>query len=191
MSIFQTWLDGKHKPSALSSNATNSWGSRGVQQPALSGIWAFSREERRATWDAWEVSFKKEVAAYVARKVENHDMKAEELSQLQLHRNLSRMQGARVVGCTTTGAAMHHALLSEAGCGVVMVEEAAEVLEAHVLTALGPSTKHLIMIGEAGQRREKQGHRGVKRRLALLFPFPFYGSKIQVLYSSTQLWHLL
>lgn len=52
-----------------------------------------------------------------------------------------------MVGCTTTGAAIYHALLSEAGCGVVLVEEAAEVLEAHVLTALAPSTKHLIMIG--------------------------------------------
>ena len=75
-------------------------------------------------------------------------MQAEELSQLQVQANLSRVRGVRVVGCTTTGAAMHHALLTEAGCGVVVVEEAAEVLEAHVLTALGPSTKHLIMIGE-------------------------------------------
>lgn len=32
---------------------------------------------------------------------------------------------------------------------VVMVEEAAEILEAHVLTSLSPETKHLIMIGGA------------------------------------------
>lgn len=31
---------------------------------------------------------------------------------------------------------------------VVMVEEAGEILEAHVLTSLGPNTEHLIMIGE-------------------------------------------
>lgn len=30
-----------------------------------------------------------------------------------------------------------------------MVEEAAEILEAHVLTSLSPETKHLIMIGGA------------------------------------------
>jgi hypothetical protein len=29
-----------------------------------------------------------------------------------------------------------------------MVEEAGEILEAHVLTSLGPNTEHLIMIGE-------------------------------------------
>lgn len=30
---------------------------------------------------------------------------------------------------------------------VVMVEEAGEILEAHILTSMAPSTKHLIMIG--------------------------------------------
>lgn len=54
------------------------------------------------------------------------------------------------MGCTTTGAAIYHALVSEAECGVMLVEEAAEVLEAHVLTALTPSTKHFIMIGKRG-----------------------------------------
>jgi len=34
-------------------------------------------------------------------------------------------------------------------CRVVMVEEAGEILEAHVLTSLGPNTQHLIMIGRS------------------------------------------
>lgn len=33
-------------------------------------------------------------------------------------------------------------------CRVVVVEEAGEILEAHVLTSLGPNTKHLVMIGK-------------------------------------------
>jgi hypothetical protein len=31
---------------------------------------------------------------------------------------------------------------------VVLVEEAGELLEAHVLTSLGPNSQHLIMIGK-------------------------------------------
>eukprot|EP00953_Heterococcus_sp_UTEX-ZZ885_P030285 16009-Heterococcus_DN1.PRE.1 len=42
---------------------------------------------------------------------------------------------ARVIGCTTTGAAKYHALLEHAGCSVVIVEEAAEVLEAHIIAS--------------------------------------------------------
>lgn len=36
-----------------------------------------------------------------------------------------------------------------------MVEEAGEILEAHVLTSLGPNTEHLIMIGEHKCQRDK------------------------------------
>jgi superfamily I DNA and/or RNA helicase len=39
--------------------------------------------------------------------------------------------------------------------GIVLVEEAGELLEAHVLTSLSPSTKHLILIGDHKQLRPK------------------------------------
>ncbi len=70
--------------------------------------------------------------------------------QRALHDASSRgvLRGARVIGCTTTGAALFRELLREAGVapGVVMVEEAGELLEAHVLTSLSEHTKHLIMV---------------------------------------------
>lgn len=106
---------------------------------------------RKAKWDGWEAAIKAEVAERVASRVTAHDHYARQLSELQRQKDVQRVAGARIIGCTTTGAAMHHALLAEAGCGVVVVEEAAEVLEAHVLTALSESTKHLIMIGERGR----------------------------------------
>ena len=37
----------------------------------------------------------------------------------------------------------------------MVVEEAAEVLEAHVLAALAPQTQHLILIGDHEQLRPK------------------------------------
>jgi hypothetical protein len=39
-----------------------------------------------------------------------------------------------------------------------MIEEAGELLEAHVLTSLSPSTRHLIMIGDHKQLRPKVEH---------------------------------
>jgi superfamily I DNA and/or RNA helicase len=41
---------------------------------------------------------------------------------------------------------------------VVLIEEAAEILEAHVLTCLSPSVKRLIMIGDHQQLRPKLEH---------------------------------
>src|SRR3546814_20562203 len=60
----------------------------------------------------------------------------------------------RIIGMTTTGAAMHKHLLLEANIDVVLVEEASEVLEAHIFTALAPKTKHIIMIGDHEQDRK-------------------------------------
>ncbi|KAG2495742.1 hypothetical protein HYH03_006339 [Edaphochlamys debaryana] len=64
---------------------------------------------------------------------------------------------ARVIGCTTTGAAMAKELLRDPAVdpGVVLVEEAGELLEAHVLTSISARTKQLILIGDHKQLRPK------------------------------------
>ena len=41
---------------------------------------------------------------------------------------------------------------------MIIVEEAGEVLEAHVLSSLQPTTKHLILIGDHQQLRPKLEH---------------------------------
>ncbi len=54
---------------------------------------------------------------------------------------------------TTTGAAKFKDILKNVNAEVVMVEEAAEVLESHIVTALTRSTKQLILIGDHQQLR--------------------------------------
>ena len=65
------------------------------------------------------------------------------------------LKTARIIGCTTTGAAMHAGLLQAVNPGVVIIEEAAEILEAHVLASMPRGIKHLIMIGDHKQLRPK------------------------------------
>ena len=65
------------------------------------------------------------------------------------------LQQADVIGLTTTGAAKHNPILSKTEAKVVIIEEAAEVLEAHVVSTLTQSTEHLILIGDHQQLRPK------------------------------------
>lgn len=64
---------------------------------------------------------------------------------------------ARVIGATTNGAAQFRNLLASVSPDVVIIEEAGEVLEAHVLTAVtsdssdSGASKHLILIGDHKQ----------------------------------------
>ncbi|KAF2369241.1 P-loop containing nucleoside triphosphate hydrolase, partial [Trinorchestia longiramus] len=58
---------------------------------------------------------------------------------------------ADVVGLTTTGAAQFQAVVQELKPRIVIIEEAAEILEAHVVASLNVSCEHLIMIGDHQQ----------------------------------------
>lgn len=57
----------------------------------------------------------------------------------------------QVIGMTTTGAAKFRRTLQELRPRVVIVEEAAEVLEAHIITTLSKACQHLILIGDHQQ----------------------------------------
>ncbi|KAI1989899.1 hypothetical protein LOZ53_003465 [Ophidiomyces ophidiicola] len=64
-------------------------------------------------------------------------------------------QEKRIIACTTTGAAKYAAALHSAKPGIVLVEEAGEILESHILTSMTETTKHLILIGDHKQLRPK------------------------------------
>ncbi|KAG9741631.1 P-loop containing nucleoside triphosphate hydrolase protein, partial [Aureobasidium melanogenum] len=62
------------------------------------------------------------------------------------------IRSKRIIACTTSGAAKYPQVLSEAP-GIIIVEEAGQVLESHIVTALNPTAKQLIMIGDHKQLR--------------------------------------
>lgn len=67
---------------------------------------------------------------------------------------------------TTTGAAKFRHMLQDVHPSLVIVEEAAEVLEAHTITTLSRACQHLILIGDHQQVRATQ----VKERPDLISP---------------------
>ena len=65
------------------------------------------------------------------------------------------LKEADVIGMTTTGAAMYSSIMSQIEARTIVIEEAAEVLEAHVITTLTQHTQHLVLIGDHEQLRPK------------------------------------
>ena len=55
---------------------------------------------------------------------------------------------ADVVAMTTTGRSKYSEYFKNVTFPIVMVEEAAEVFEAHIITALTQKTQHMILIGD-------------------------------------------
>lgn len=65
--------------------------------------------------------------------------------------NLLRKQ--RIIGMTTTGLSKYRALISALQPRIVLVEEAAETMEAPVTVACLPTLEHLILVGDHQQLR--------------------------------------
>ena len=65
------------------------------------------------------------------------------------------LETADIVGMTTTGAAKYQHILHLVKPKIIVVEEAAEVLESHIVAGLTAGTQHLILIGDHKQLRPK------------------------------------
>lgn len=76
---------------------------------------------------------------------------AERLAEIRRREDLCVLKHAKVIGMTTTGAAKYRQVLQELKPKLVIVEEAAEVLEAHIITTLSRECQHLILIGDHQQ----------------------------------------
>ncbi|VDO24554.1 unnamed protein product [Onchocerca flexuosa] len=63
------------------------------------------------------------------------------------------LRKALIIGATTTGAAKIKPFLDRLSCPIIIVEEAAEILEAHVLTSITNECQHAILIGDHQQLR--------------------------------------
>ncbi|KAI5644350.1 AAA domain-containing protein [Phthorimaea operculella] len=77
--------------------------------------------------------------------------------------DLKILKGIKVVGMTTSGAARLRKLLQALAPPIVIVEEAAEVLEQHIVTSLTKDCQHLILIGDHQQLRPSAAHNKLAR----------------------------
>lgn len=78
--------------------------------------------------------------------------KAEEAETFALSKILKESD---IIGVTTTGASKQIHLLRKIPSQITIVEEAAEVLESHIITSLTSNLKHLILVGDHKQLRPK------------------------------------
>ncbi|GAQ90342.1 NF-X1 zinc finger and helicase domain protein [Klebsormidium nitens] len=117
--------------------------------------WSLSMRERRKLHDRWQQERLRVGREQLLAGIRRYEELRHELRQTWDLTDLRILQGARIVGMTTTGVAKQQQLIQALGPRVIVVEEAAEVLEAHVLTSLSSRTEHVILIGDQEQLRPK------------------------------------
>ncbi|KAH2935861.1 hypothetical protein KXW15_004338 [Aspergillus fumigatus] len=112
-----------------------------------------SRKEREELYQVWTKDVTNLVYDKVMKLCSTHHIAKANLDNVRDEVDLRCLADADVIGVTTSGLARNLNMLRKLQSKVVMCEEAGEVLEAHLLTALLPSVEHAILIGDHLQLR--------------------------------------
>lgn len=118
-------------------------------------VWNMTKEVRERYFQKWVRLLFDEQSTFLQDLIEEYDGYYRMLSKARDDRTLQVLQDKKIIGCTTTAAAKYKQELLDAKPGIILVEEAGEILESHVLTALSPATKHIVLIGDHQQLRPK------------------------------------
>ncbi|KAK7464371.1 hypothetical protein VKT23_006538 [Stygiomarasmius scandens] len=122
---------------------------------AAQEIWNMSLASRRDLLKKWTTEILKTEIAELYDITAEYNRLVGSLTRVFRERDMELLRSKRIIGCTTTAAAKYGEDIQAAIPDVVLVEEAGEILESHVVTALGATAKQLILIGDHKQLRPK------------------------------------
>ncbi|OAX80316.1 hypothetical protein ACJ72_05356 [Emergomyces africanus] len=118
-------------------------------------VWKIPPAERLLKLKAWKTGIVEEYIADMQTCGNEYNSALVQIDIIKRQTDLDVLRGKRIIGCTTTAAAKYVKQIQAVSPGVLLVEEAGEILESHILTALGPETKQMILIGDHKQLRPK------------------------------------
>ncbi|KAK4077913.1 uncharacterized protein Triagg1_3607 [Trichoderma aggressivum f. europaeum] len=142
--VLRRWLAGGSRDSSQC---------RGVEVLKEIRLSIMNNAERQVLHRYWLNSIVAPLIHTITILQEEHSELIERRNRVRSDVDLRCLNQANIIGVTTTGLAKNLALLRKLRCKVMLCEEAGEVLEAHILTALLPSIEHAILIGDHLQLR--------------------------------------
>ena len=125
---------------------------------AVENIWELSENKRWQLYQYWVMQYLRKQKQSLREYSDEYNRACVTYTEANQEIDCWVARRADVLGMTTTGAAKHHHILRETHPKIIIIEEAAEVFESHIMTSLSPSVQHLILIGDHKQLRPKPNH---------------------------------
>ncbi|NXP31996.1 ZNFX1 protein, partial [Leiothrix lutea] len=122
-----------------------------LEANAIQDVWQLDLGARWRLYRFWLKTYQGFIREGILQHEQQYQAAAERLEEQKLEQDLCILNNASIVGMTTTGAAKYRRILQYIEPQIVIVEEAAEVLEAHTITTLSKNCQHLILIGDHQQ----------------------------------------
>lgn len=129
---------------------------RDLLSPQHAYIWAMAPSKRWELVETWQRNILRDKSAQLVELVKRCHEISKDLDEYFYHkRHCAVLENKRIVACTTNAAAQYATALRVAKPDVLIVEEAGEILESHILTAMTLDTQQLVLIGDHKQLRPK------------------------------------
>lgn len=116
-------------------------------------IYRLALADREALMKHWEEEVYVDIVGTAFYEIQKNNKISRQITDIYDEVDRRVLETADVIGVTTSGLAKRISVLGHVNAKVVICEEAGEVLEAHMLSALVPSVQHLIQIGDHQQLR--------------------------------------
>lgn len=118
-------------------------------------LWRVRHPMRSAVYQVMKQRLKDTVCQKFRELASAYGQTVKQLKTGRWERDFCFLKQTRIIGLTTTGLSKYRPLLSALQPKIVVIEEAAEVLEAPVAVACMESVEHLILVGD---HEQLQGH---------------------------------
>uniref|UniRef100_A0A1I8A7B5 AAA family ATPase n=1 Tax=Steinernema glaseri TaxID=37863 RepID=A0A1I8A7B5_9BILA len=151
--VFFHWLADEHRPADVEHDILEAEPFTEEDVACITDIYKMPLYKRWRLYSYWMVRFRVKKERQLQELQTQYDNLTRRMAELRQRQDLEILKSARVIGMTTTGAARLQSILATIQCPIVIVEEAAEVFEAHIVTALTVHCKHVILIGDHKQLR--------------------------------------
>jgi hypothetical protein len=124
-----------------------------IIQKATANVYSLRHSERRALINHWIEEIHEAKVGELFEVVDGAASTQRTLDNIHAESSRRVLQAADVIGLTTSGLAGRISLLKHVACKVMICEEAGEILEPHMISALLPTIEHCIQIGDHEQLR--------------------------------------
>ncbi|KAL1880751.1 hypothetical protein Daus18300_001365 [Diaporthe australafricana] len=148
LDVIQRWLAGSNPLVP-----DNPGASRPIETLQSMSLAVMTQSERQKLYRFWIKDIRDNIITELNRTLKEHEETRDQRHRVRQEVRRRCLQQADIVGVTTTGLARELPLLRKLRTKVMLCEEAGEVLEAHILTAMLPSVEQAILIGDHLQLR--------------------------------------
>lgn len=116
-------------------------------------MWKIPEADRPAVYRYLQAEMKKIILTSIREKTKTFNEEATRLRIGYWENDETILKTQKIIGMTTTGLSKYRGLIAALEPKIVLIEEAAETLEAPVTVACLPSVQHLILVGDHEQLR--------------------------------------